>query len=82
MLCIIFSKLLGLLLGNYTRVGATPSKRPTETTLTVAVDLRDGGLLIKYMFIMDQITYLSATLPLSVLAPQMAAINYCVAQGR
>ena len=54
MLCIVFSKLLGLLLGDHPCAGATPSKWPTETALTVAVDHRDGGLLMKYLFIMDR----------------------------
>ena len=49
---IIFNKVLGLLilLGDHARVGATPSKWPTETALTVAVDHCDGGSLIKYLF--------------------------------
>ena len=33
---------------------ATPSKRPTETALDVAVDHPKGGSLIKYLFIRDQ----------------------------
>ena len=53
MLCIIYGKLLGLILGDHARVGATPSKWPTETVLALAVDHRDGGLLMKYLFIMD-----------------------------
>ena len=50
MLCIILSKLLGLLLGHHARAGATPLKWPTETAHVVAVDHLDGGLLIKYLF--------------------------------
>ena len=50
----MFSKLLGLLLGDHTRAGATPSKWPTETICVVAVDHRDSVSLMKYLFIMDQ----------------------------
>ena len=54
-LCIIcFSKLLGLLLGDHAHTGATQSKRSTETSCDIAVDHRDGGLLMKYLFIMHR----------------------------
>ena len=51
-LCIIYSKLLGLLLGNHARAGSRPSKWTTETALAVAVDHCNGVLLMKYVFIM------------------------------
>ena len=54
MLCITVSKLLGLLLGNHARAGATPSEWPTEMDFAFAVDNRDGDLLMKYLFIMDR----------------------------
>ena len=50
----MFSKLLGLLLGDHLRADATSSKRPTETALAVAVDRHNGVLLMKYLFIMDR----------------------------
>ena len=41
-LCIIYSKLLGLLLGDHDRAGVTLSESPTETALAIAVGHRDG----------------------------------------
>ena len=52
MLCILSSKLLGLLLGDHARAGATSLKWPTETALAVAVEHHDGGLLMNYLFSM------------------------------
>ena len=45
-LCITLSKLVGLLLGNHARAGATPSKWPTETAYDIAVDHRNGSPII------------------------------------
>ena len=45
----MYSKLVGLLLGDHARAGATPSKWPTETACAVSVDHRDGVLLMKYL---------------------------------
>ena len=50
-LCIIFSSVVGLLLGNHARAGATPSKWPTEMACAIAVDHHDGVLLMKYLYI-------------------------------
>ena len=44
--------MLGLLLGDHARVGATPSKWLTETASAVAVDHHNGGLLMEYLCIM------------------------------
>ena len=38
----IFSSVIGLLLGDYARASATPSKWPTETAHAVAMGHRDG----------------------------------------
>ena len=39
---IIFSNLIGLLLGNHARAGATSSKCPAETARAVAIGYLDG----------------------------------------
>ena len=59
-LCIICSKLLGLLLGNHACAVDTQSKWSTETACNAAVDHRDGGLLMEYLFGVYQTTILSA----------------------
>ena len=51
-LCIIFSKLLCLLLGDHACAVATPSKLSIETACDVAVDHHNGGLLMEYLSIM------------------------------
>ena len=53
-LCIIVSKIFGLLLGDHDRASATPLKWSTETSCTVAIDHRDDGLLMEYLFVMYQ----------------------------
>ena len=52
-LCILFSKLLGLLLGGHASVGATSLKWSKETTCGIVIDHCDGGLLMKYLSIMQ-----------------------------
>ena len=42
LLLIIFSNVVGLLLGDHARASATPSKWPTETALAVAVGHHNG----------------------------------------
>ena len=54
MLCIILSKILGLLLGGHAHAGATSLKWSTETACNVAVDHHSGGVLMKDLFIMNR----------------------------